>query len=541
MSSDYNPEPSLSPLGDILARFWRHRIKAATSFFLILAATMGYTAVAKPTYKSYAQLNVKVGRNSASLDPTVTTGQFVAVADPREAEINAVSDLIKSQAIIETMIDQLGEDVVREKEKKEGGGSRLQPGKMLAFLDPFNLNPFRVYSTRDDAIKRVSKQLKVTTSRNSSVITLVYQSKSPELAKLVLETLVEIVRDRHTQVNKTRGSHQFFEEERSKAQVELVALETKRMELKNSTGLADFATQREKTLGRVRYLEDEIGDTQAKLVAAESELKIRGEMLKNIPATIVTEETTGEVASLRDNMREELFRLENREKELLSKFTEDSIYVKMVRDQLEKARSIVQSEKVNNKVTRGVSKPFEEMQIAVNNVKAERDSLQSKLNQLTEQLTAAQERLKLINDKERDFLELDRNIQLADTKYREYHRAHQQTVVDQGMEEQKITNINLLQDPTYSNTPSSPNALLNIAMGLGLSFLTSIGVVTAVDKRRNEGGEAMVEQRPQPTNPTPDVVPETVHVSALTPVTLTTVSADDVPDLTPPPPRPLPR
>jgi hypothetical protein len=241
---------------------------------------------------------------------------------------------------------------------------------------------------------------------------------------------------------------------------------------------------------------------------------------------------------VRDKIREELFRLENREKELLSKFTEDSIYVKMIREQLAKAREIYESEKEMKKVAIGISKPYEEMQIAVNNLKADRDALQSKLNQLTEQLAAAQDRLKLINDKEREFLELDRSIQLADTKYRDYHRAHQQTVVDQGMEDQKITNINLLQEPTISHTPTSPNALVNMAMGLGASVLASFGVVTVLDNRTNPPGGALVDQRPMPPAPVP---PETAVVLTSVPVSLTTIPPDDVPDLTPPPQRPLPR
>lgn len=512
------PQPP-SPIGDILGSFWRHRMKATGLALLVLLATAFFTATSEPTFKSVAQLNVKVGRNSATLDPTVTTGQFVALADPREAEINAVGEMIKSRATLEAVIDQMGVDVVREKDP-----NGMSPGKMLSFLDPFNLNPLRVYSNRDDAVKRASKQLKVMTARNSNVVSLTYQSKSPELAQQVLKTIVEIVRERHTQVNKTRGSLQFFEEERTRAQAELVSLENKRMELKNATGLADLTTQREKTLGRVRYLQDEIGDTKAKLVAAETELNVRTEMLKNTPASIVLEETTGEVASARDKMREELFRLETKEKEYLSKYTEDSIYVKMVRDQLEKARSVVTDEKEKNKVTRGVSKSYEELQIALNNVRAERDGLKSKLDELTTQLTAANDRLKVINEKEKDFQELDRNIELANNQYREFHRAYQQTMVDQGLEEQKITNINLLQEPTISQTPSSPNPLLNLAMGLGLSLVSCFGLVTMLDRRRPSLGEVLVER------PREMIVPAAPTATAAS----GSSTREDVPDLTPP-------
>lgn len=498
-------QASGSPLNDLAAGFWRHKGKVALLFLLGTLGAVGLTALKSRAYRSESKLFVRVGR-SATLDPSVTTGrQAITVVDPREAEINAVADMVKSRAILDEVIRQFGADRLLGTE-----GEGFDPAETLAFLNDYNLNPFQVYSKEDDAADHLEKKIKVSTARNSNVVGVTYQTRSPELAQEVLKSLINLVRERHAEINHTRGSGKFFEEERDKSRLKLAALETRRAELKSETGLADLVIQREKTLSRLRYLEDEIGDAEAQLAAAETETVVRGNMLKTLPASVVIEETTGEVNSARDNMREELFRLETKEKEFLSKYKDDSIYVTQVRDQIKQARKVVDGEQEKNKVTRGVYKPNETMTIALNEAKSSRDALKSKLERLQAQSEDAKSRLKLINDKEREFRELDREIELSESEYREFHKGHQQTLIDEGMQEQKITNINELQAPTLSPTPVSPSLPFNLALGWGASCLGALGLVTLAGKPAPPSDP---QPEPEPAEPrlpapTPDPVAE---------------------------------
>ena len=529
-----NANQAPSPLADLIARFWGNRIKVTAAFVAIMAGTAGFTAISEPTYRSMAKLNVRVGRNSAGLDPTVTTGQFVAVADPREAEINAVADLVASRGVLEAVIAEVGENRIRG--KKDGELGTLS--STFAFLDPVNLNPFRVYSTQDDAVKKLSKKLKIGTTRNSSVVDISCDATSPELAKDILTSLIAHVRVQHNKVNQTVGSHEFFADELKAAKEELTSLENRREQLKNRIEVSDLQVQREKILTRIRFLEDAIDDTKANLASIETDVRVRTQMLDSMPTSIVTEETSGEVNSIQDNMRQEVFRLETREKELLAKFTEESIYVRQIREQIAEAKKVMDSEDVRNKVTRGVFKPNEEMQIALNNAKAQRDALQAKLAPLEEQLSAEKARLQVINENEKEFVSLDREIRLAENQFLEFHKAYQQTVVDQGLEAQRITNINELQTPTMSHTPSSPQPLVNMAFGLGLSILSALGLVTVSGTRTDASGN----YPPGPYQP----APPSVHPDAAPAARPETVAPDAVEPLddlvsTQPSRRPLPR
>ena len=67
-----------------------------------------------PTYRSQAQLLVRLGRENVAIDPTATVGQTPAVSIPQsmENEINSAVVLLKSRVIVEKVVDSLGPRVI---------------------------------------------------------------------------------------------------------------------------------------------------------------------------------------------------------------------------------------------------------------------------------------------------------------------------------------------------------------------------------------------------------------------------------------------
>jgi uncharacterized protein involved in exopolysaccharide biosynthesis len=78
-------------------------------FFLavVLTVTVG-TLLAPQIYRSEAQLLVRLGRESVSLDPTATTGPVISVAQSRENEIKSELEILKSRDLIEKVVDAVG-------------------------------------------------------------------------------------------------------------------------------------------------------------------------------------------------------------------------------------------------------------------------------------------------------------------------------------------------------------------------------------------------------------------------------------------------
>src|SRR5262245_4000337 len=113
MDSHYESERP--PAG--LFRFaWRHWGKMVLTFSAVIAATLAYFSLAPREYRSDAKIFVRMGRESMSLDPTTTTGQYIAVADSRESEIHAVEELLLSRFAAENIVDQFGPAAILEKD-----------------------------------------------------------------------------------------------------------------------------------------------------------------------------------------------------------------------------------------------------------------------------------------------------------------------------------------------------------------------------------------------------------------------------------------
>src|SRR5947209_7756007 len=206
MENLYEPEPLPAELGQFI---FRHRGKVVATFALGIALTLAYLSLAKRLFQSEAKLLVRNGRETITLDPTATTGQYVAVGESRESDMHAVEELLGSRGLAEKIVDQFGP--VRILEKKSGSGSL---GDRLSWLDAYNLNPLRVYSIRDKAVKALGKNLGVSAGKKSNVLSVSYKAEDPQLAHDVLEALLVMAREDHLRVHRTSRSQQFFENQR---------------------------------------------------------------------------------------------------------------------------------------------------------------------------------------------------------------------------------------------------------------------------------------------------------------------------------------
>src|SRR5262245_6097789 len=139
MESLYQAEGQLT---DFLSFCWRHRGKMSLTACIVMAVTLIYLSHATKRYLSEAKLYIRIGRETVALDPTATTGQYTAVSDTRESDVNTVEEVIASQSVAERIVDRFGPYAILERD--ESAGPLL--GERLDFLNSYNLNPLRVYS-----------------------------------------------------------------------------------------------------------------------------------------------------------------------------------------------------------------------------------------------------------------------------------------------------------------------------------------------------------------------------------------------------------
>jgi uncharacterized protein involved in exopolysaccharide biosynthesis len=312
-----------------------------------------------------------VGRESVGLDLTASTGQVISIGQMREAEVKSELEILKSQDMVESVVDAIGPAAFlnpAEEVNGTSGGSAACMAEWLRSLlgglaSPFNAL-FNQFSDRDLAILGVIKSLEIDTLKASNIITINFQTESRKLAQETINKLIGFYLDKHVNVHNTPGSFEFFTKETDQFRESLVKVEDNLKNLKNRTGIASLVEQRNILLARVGHLQQALEETESDLATSSAKVRALENSLAQLPKTTVVQETTGNPNQSVDLMRARLYELELKEQDLLSKYNETSKPVQEVRRQLAETKTLLAKEDPSRKqVTQGLSEAHKQTEI----------------------------------------------------------------------------------------------------------------------------------------------------------------------------------
>jgi uncharacterized protein involved in exopolysaccharide biosynthesis len=449
------------------------------AFLAVEVLALAYLSTAERIYQSEAKMFIRPGRESVTVDPIVANGQVVTMADARESEINGIAEMLHSRALLERVVEEVTAEAILEK----APGSK-SIGDYLSPLDAVNLNPAKVYSTRDKAIKKMAKNLKILTSKKSSIVTISYETRDPALAKLTLDSLLKIAQDEHARVNQIRGSQPFYESQKAKLKEQVTDFEERLRKLKNESGLSSFEKQRELHLDHVGALEAEFARSEYTLRAAEGEAAHRRKMLAEIMPLVETSQITDQPIDPKSDMRKRLYELQLKEADLASKLNDSSPLLIQVRGQIASAKRVVDDEDQQTQRTMASNPAYAAMQQALQDRDALVVSLQATVADLTAKIAAGKARLESLNDKEVEIARLQRELDLATVNYKKYAENTELARINDEVEAAKISSINLLQPPSLSETPISPDLKTAFPISLLAGVLAGLGVGLVAERRR---------------------------------------------------------
>lgn len=441
---------STTPWRNIISVFLRHRNKAVLVFTAIVGVTVLYIAFAPRRYRSEGKLFVRLGRENATLDPTATLGQspIVAIPQSRDNEINSVVEMLQSRVFLEKVVDALGASKVADTEDRER------------------------------AVAHVGKRLKVEAAKKSSVIEITYQGSSPKLCQQVVRQLTTSYLEEHARLNRPQGSCEFFREQTDRLRTDLAHREGELRDLKNATGLASPAVRRQQIVSRIARIEDELLHVETARSVAEAKVADLRNKLASLPTTQVTNETSGFGNEGTDRMRDQFYALQVREKEAQSRYTEDHPKMRQIRDQISAARTVLEREEKNRKqVTQEPNRLSQQAQAALLVEEPMLASLQAQSAELKSQFAAVRLELTRLNEDELRIAAVQRDVDLLENDYRKYAANLEQARIDQRLENQRMSNISVVQPASYEAKPIYPRKAISLLLG----FLTAgFGAVATV-------------------------------------------------------------
>ena len=475
-------------LGDLWSAVHRYLARVAAVFLAVVALAFGSLYVWPRTYSSEAKLFIKIGRDTATLDPaTSASGQAINVLESRQNEINSILEVMRSRELAERTVRRIGADVVLEGRLPVEGDGPENPSfaanAATAAKEWLSLAsswlPRDPISNEEKAVIALQDGMSIGSTRSSSIATISYETETAEAAKHILEVFLEEFGKLHLEVQKTRGSFEFFEDAVAKSDAKVRAESVKLRDAKVRVGAASMD-------GKRKLLEDELASIRLEMVRARSavaEAETRAASLKetltSVPERVVAQETNGIGNAGVENMRDRLYQLEITEAELNSKLSADHPRMVALRKAREDSQKILGSTKDARKhVMTAINTVRQQLEVSLLSEDATLQAARARLRALTEQEQDCLQRIVAFNQDEIELAELQRNVQTAEAAYISQLGRLEQTRTNRDLEEQQITNVNVYQAASLSQKPTSPKKPM--VLGLGVAMGMFLGVSTAI-------------------------------------------------------------
>lgn len=467
---------------DIFGLLFRHKFKVVLCFALSVSAALAIIFFYPRKYKSESKLLVRLGRETVTLDPTATTGQIIPVAVSRETEVNSVLEMLRSRIMIEKLVDQLGpEEALRPKTTamasavdKIGAEPTTTKFSLTSWINP---DPV---SEREKAIGRVGETLDFGIEKKSDVISVTSTADSPEVAQRLVENLIDIYLGEHARVHRSAGSQAFFTEQTVLLRKSLADALDKLRDAKNSLGIVAVDNQRIILQREIINVECNLAETTAALAAARNKTSSLRTGFAGLPERLATDEIRGFPNIAADSMRQDLYHLEIREAELASRFTDQFPALVAVREQIRAAKDpLMKEDKRRTQSTTTVNAVHNQIHLNLLTESSNVASLEAQTSELSQQLTQLRQRVRSLNDNEPQIDKLEQEVALCKANYATYCEKSEQSRIDNALQNERFTNVNVIQPATLVMSPVSPHkakvlligVLGGLVLGIGAAFL----------------------------------------------------------------------
>jgi uncharacterized protein involved in exopolysaccharide biosynthesis len=297
-------------------------------------------------------------------------------------------------------------------------------------------------------------------------------------------------------LNRTLGAREFLAKQTATLHAQLTQMETELRDLQDTSGIIAPEHHGEKIADQIGTIESNLLDGDEDLAASKAQIQVLQKKLGELPPTKVTAQNTGLEDKAIAGMREQLYGLEVKLQYLLATSSADYFEVAQLRKQIAEAKAILDAQNpTRTEVTTGLNSNYQETELALLRQEPLLASLQAKTDTYRLQLKGLRGELTAFNEKNMRLKQLMREIDIQDASYRKYVANLDQARIDEALEAERISSINIAEPATYETKPAHPRPVVNLGVGLFAGIFGALGLAFLVEyKDRSLQTPAEVEQ-----------------------------------------------
>ncbi len=456
------PEPSssLSPelkkVGDALLR---RKVVFLSIFFGVFLAATAYVVSMPKKYEAEMKLLVKNERQELVISPDSNTNT-VHSAEPSETDINSEIEMLRSSDVLRTVA-------------LKTGLAKPEPGSVQAAgeVSPVSL---------DKALIGLEHDLSISPVKKSNIIDITYSSKNPEVASALLRNLADVYLESHLKLHGAPGTYAFFEGQANAYKDRLKVSEDALKAFQQKYSSLVLPDQDQALTTRSVDSQASLEDVDAQIADYQHRIAQTQKSLAALDPRVVTSVRTSPQAQLIANLNQTLVELRNKRTDLAVKFRPDDRMVLEVDKQIAdtttalndavKENSAEKSTDVNP-VRQNAEKDLVSDQVALSGLLARRASLAHVAGTYKGQMLSLAD-LSIQHD------QLTRQVKENEDNYLLYEKKREEARIAESLDQQRITNVAVVQSPTTPVQPSSPKVKLDILLSAILAaFLASTAVL----------------------------------------------------------------
>lgn len=451
-----------STLRDVAGIIFRHKRVLTLSFCGVLLGAIVCGLLLPPKYQAETKFLVKHER----VDSVVTPGENVPLMfrdTIPEEELNSEIELIRSEDVLRKVVLTCGLD---------------QKKNLLTIIGLGGTPEERTAK----AIRKLRSDLQVETVKKTNVIAITYAHKNPKLAAKVLSTLDQVYLDKHVAVERPAGRYQFFEQETEQYKKELEAAEERLKSFSAEQHGVAPVVLRDLTLQKLNDFNGTLEATRASILEDENRIQQLEKQATSTPARMTTQLRNTDNAQVLQSLKSTLVTLELKRTELLTKYQPDYPLVKEVDKELTETRDALAKEE---------AKPLREETTDQNPtygwIDGELAKTKADLVSLHARETATQAIVNLYTANARDLDEkgitqqdLVRAQKASEDNYLLYLKKREEARIADALDETKILNVAIAQQPFVPTLPSRSPWLFGL-LGCALAAVSSVGTVFTIE------------------------------------------------------------
>lgn len=463
----------------------RKRLVWITALATALSVYVGLLFVSDQ-YDADASLLVTIGRENSEVPLTVERGTVFTDGVKKEEVVSYIA-MLTSPPVISAAIEEVGMDRFKRQPDnpkniiawvKSKAKAVVRAGKeaMNELLIRIALRPR--LSEQAKVRMLVEKNLKAYREKDSSVITLSLRLTDPVLAKDVLKAVINQYLQRHSKIVRHGDTLvQMFDDQAQSYGKKLAVLREDSANLKHELGVSSVAEQKAHLLEMVKSAKLGKQENERELARLNAEqqaiTKRRPQLEEQLVGTIVVSPSVSQTRA-----RDLLAELNLKRAQAIAKYdakAEPLLRIEQEIAEIQALTNAVAAEDngpktlMRNPVLSQLDLQQEENQVRIAALQAAVKASDSQVEQLTEDL-------RKMDSAETELQKLQLEINVAEARYVAIASKREEARTQQIMDQQRLANVSVLSEPTYTEKPAAPKRLLIMGLGIVAGIMVGIGL-----------------------------------------------------------------